>query len=207
MIKAVFLDLEGVVTHNGKILTDGVYRHTKDYLTKNQVLKRYKKARTGKLNYKEFFKGVPKNKRNDFLKEVYFHKGSKSALEKLYKQIPLYLASNHIDILFEKEINKLKIKKYFKKIFVSKEMRTRKPFLKFYKTLLKETKSKSSEVIFVDDTKRNLVGAKKCGMITVQMINKEYDERNKINFKADFEIKDLNELEKIIKKSDSPKKY
>ncbi|HNV01557.1 MAG TPA: HAD-IA family hydrolase [archaeon] len=200
MIKAIFLDLEGVVTHNGRILTDGVYRHTKNYLTKKQVLERYKKARTGKLSYEEFFRGVPKNKRDDFLKEVFFHKGSKTALEKLCKKYPLYLASNHIDILFEKEINKLKIKKYFKKIFVSKELKTRKPFLKFYKTILKKTNLKGNETIFVDDTKRNLKGAKKCKMITIQMVNPEHDDRNKIDFRADFEIKDLNELEKIIKK-------
>jgi len=165
VIKAIFLDLEGVVTHNGRILTDGVYRHTKNYLTKKQVLERYKKARTGKLSYEEFFRGVPKNKRDDFLKEVFFHKGSKTALEKLCKKYPLYLASNHIDILFEKEINKLKIKKYFKKIFVSKELKTRKPFLKFYKTILKKTNLKGNETIFVDDTKRNLKGAKKCKML------------------------------------------
>jgi len=200
VIKAIFLDLEGVVTHNGRILTDGVYRHTKNYLTKKQVLERYKKARTGKLSYEEFFRGVPKNKRDDFLKEVFFHKGSKTALEKLCKKYPLYLASNHIDILFEKEINKLKIKKYFKKIFVSKELKTRKPFLKFYKTILKKTNLKGNETIFVDDTKRNLKGAKKCKMITIQMVNPEHDDRNKIDFRADFEIKDLNELEKIIKK-------
>lgn len=200
MIKAIFLDLEGVVTHNGRILTDGVYKHTNKYLTKNQVLKRYQRARTGKLSYEEFFIGVPKNKRDDFLKEVYFHKGSKQFLEKFYQKIPLYLASNHIDILFEKEINKLKIKKYFKKIFVSKELKTRKPFLKFYKTILKKTNLKGNETIFVDDTKRNLKGAKKCKMITVQMVNPGDDDRNKLNFKSDFEIKDLNELEKIIKK-------
>jgi HAD superfamily hydrolase (TIGR01509 family) len=200
MIKAIFLDLEGVVTHNGRILTEGVYKHTKNYLTKKQVLERYQRARTGKLSYEKFFIGVPKNKRDDFLKEVYFHKGSKQFLEKFYQKIPLYLASNHIDILFEKEIKKLKIKKYFKKIFVSKELKTRKPFLKFYKTILQKTKLKGNEVIFVDDTKRNLNGAKKCKMITVQMVNPGDDDRNKINFKSDFEIKDLNELEKITKK-------
>jgi len=32
------------------------------------------------------------------------------------------------------------------------------------------------------------------------MVNPEHDDRNKIDFRADFEIKDLNELEKIIKK-------
>jgi len=200
LIKAIFIDLEGVITHNGRIMTDGVYKHAKNYLTKKQVLKRYKKARTGKISYEEFFKGVPKNKRNDFLKEVQFRKGSKEALKSLHKKYPLYLASNHVDVLFEKEIKKLKLKKYFKKIFVSKNLKTRKPFLKFYKTILKDTKLKGKEVIFVDDTRRNLRGAKKCNLITVQMINPGFDARNKMDFRADFEIKDLKELEKIIKK-------
>lgn len=202
MIKAIFFDLQGVLTKTGRLFSDDLPKAWEPEVKKEETIRRYYKYRVlKKINKKEFFDNVPNKKKNLFLKFSKIHSGAKIAVETLSKKYPLYIASNHIDYIFDEELKQIKLKKYFTDFIVSKDIKVAKPEKKFYEIMLKKAKVKGSEAMFIDDTKRNLEGAKKLGIITVWVNNKDdTDKRNKIKFKLDYEICNLKELIKIIRK-------
>ena len=199
MVKAIFIDFEGVVTARWNIFHGIMFETSlKHYMTMEEMEKRYAKARVGKLSFEEFLKGVPASEHYSFLEHVKYRRGSREALKILRKKWALYIASNHVSGFFEKEIEQLGAKRYFRKLFASHLMGKAKPDRAFFEQMLKETGLKADECVFVDDAKRNLEAAKKLGFVTVWMNNECDDKRNKTLFKPDFEIKDLRELEKLI---------
>jgi putative hydrolase of the HAD superfamily len=147
---------------------------------------------------KEFFKNVPKEKRSLFLKFSKIHAGAKIATKTLSKKYPLYIASNHIDFIFEEELKQIKLKEFFKDFIVSKNIGLAKPDKKFYEYMLKLANVKAKESIFIDDTKTNLETAKKLGINTIWVNNNDENKRNDISYKPDFEISNLKELIKIV---------
>jgi putative hydrolase of the HAD superfamily len=203
MIKAIFLDFEGVIEQENDIVTAFFYPECKDYMSFEELKDRYHLARDGKITYAKMFEGVPREKHFAFMHDVNYLEDSKEALEELSKKIPLYLASDHFDTVFEKEIEKLDAKKYFKQIFVSYELGTHKPLPDFFEKILVQSGCKANECIFVDDAKANLATAKQFGFTTVWMNLERPDTRNKVEYKPDYEIKNLVELIKIIDKINS----
>jgi len=199
MIKAIFLDFEGVITARWNILHGVIFKDLEGEITYEEMDQRYQLAKVGKITFAQFIKGIPKNKWKSFEKYVKYRKGSKSALVKLSKKYPLYIASNHIPGFFEREMWLLEAKKYFKKVFASHKMGLAKPNPEFYLAMLKKTGLKAEECLFVDDAKRNLEAAKKLGFVTVWMDNKSEDKRNNTPYLPDLTITDLRELEKSIK--------
>jgi len=197
MIKAIFLDFEGVITNSPMLLHKNLYGKIKNEISYEDFDARYQPAKIGESTYKEFLKGFEKYEKS-LLKFVKFRKGAKKVLNYFYlKKIPMFLASNHIDELAEKEVKILGIEKYFKKMFFSHKLRLAKPDEKFFGEILKQSglNFKKNEMIFIDDAKRNLLVAKKFGFVTVYANNgMSEDRRNRIDFKADYEIKNLLEL-------------
>lgn len=203
MIKAIFFDLQGVLTKTGRMFSENLPRAWEPEVSEEETIRRYYKYRTlKKINKKDFFKGVPSKKKDLFLKFSKIHPGAKIAVETLSKKYPLYVASNHIDYIFDEELKQIKLKKYFTDFVVSKDIKFAKPDKKFYEIMLKKAKVKGKEAIFIDDAKTNLKGASKLGITTVWVNNKDGDKRNYENFKPDYEISNLKELIKIVKKID-----
>jgi HAD superfamily hydrolase (TIGR01509 family) len=203
MIKAIFLDFEGVVTNTPMLLHKDLFDKIKDQITLDEFNSRYRLAKIGKLSYKELMKGFEEYE-EFVLSRIKFRPGTKKALDTFYsKKIPMFLASNHVDWLSAKEIEILDVEKYFVKIFFSNKMGVAKPSEEFYKEILAKCgiDLKKEEMVFVDDAKRNLLAAKKLGFITVYLPNGiNEDTRNQLDYTADYEIKDLTELDKIISK-------
>ncbi|MFA5931656.1 MAG: HAD-IA family hydrolase [archaeon] len=206
MIKAVFLDYEGVVTAEWSIVHAHLFPKVSDFLSYEELKKRYDLGKRGKLTFEEFVKGIPPEKRFLHMKMVRYRKGSKEAIKNLRKKFHLYVASNHLEVYFDKEVEKMKSKKYFRKLFVSNELKCAKPDKEFFDKILKLSGEKSEESIFVDDAKRNLIAAKQSGFVTIWVNNKATNDiRNHLEFTPDYEITDLRELEKIIEKINSKK--
>ena len=197
MIKAIFLDFEGVIEQENDIITAFFYPECKDYMSFEELIDRYHLARDGKINYEKMFSGVPKEKHFTFMNKVNYLKGSKEALEELSKKFPLFLASDHFDTVFEMELEKLNAEKYFKKIFVSYKLKTHKPLPEFFEKILAQSACKANESIFVDDAKKNLATAKQFGFTTIWMNLERPDKRNDVEYKPDYEIKDLRELKAV----------
>lgn len=208
MIKAIFLDFEGVVTAEWSIIHAHLFPKLGEFFPYDELKKRYDLGKRGKLTFEQFTKGIPVEKRFGHMDKVKYRRGSKEALQKLSKKFKLYIASNHLPIYFDEEIKKLKIKKYFRKLFPSNELNCAKPDKEFFYKILKISGEKNNESIFVDDAKRNLIAAKNNGFITIWMNNKdEKDVRNQIEFKPDYEISDLREVMKIVEEINNKNKF
>jgi HAD superfamily hydrolase (TIGR01509 family) len=201
MVKAIFFDLQGVLTEHGRMFSENLPDAWEPEVEREEAIRRYYKFRTlPEIDKKEFFKGVPENKKEVFLELSKIHDGAKEVVVELSKSYPLYVASNHIDYIFEKEIEQIGLGDYFKEKIVSKNIGVAKPDKEFYESMLSIANVEASEAIFIDDTKTNLEGAKKLGIKTIWLKNNDDNPRNQIDFKADFEISDLREMIDIIKK-------
>jgi 2-haloacid dehalogenase len=202
MIKAIFFDFEGVITSTPMLLHKNFFEEVQKIINLEEFEKRYQKAKIGEIKYKDFMKGLEEYEEYLF-NCISLRENVIQTLEKLYKKFPLFVASNHIDYLSKKSVEKLNVGKYFKKMFFSNEMKLAKPSQEFFETILEQSNLnlEKNEMIFVEDAKRNLVTAKKLGFITVYLPNGiSTDRRNQIDFEADYEIKSLKELPKIVEK-------
>lgn len=201
MLKAIFFDLQGVLTKHGRLFSTDLPAAWEPEVKKEETIRRYYEFRTKKeLNEKEFFNNVPQEKTKLYLNFSKIHEGAEVAVKTLYKKYPLYIASNHISKIFDEELEQIKLKQYFTDFIVSKDIGVAKPDILFFEIMLKTAKVKGSEAIFIDDTKTNLEGAKKLGITTVWVNNKTDNPRNQINYKPDYEISDLKDLIEIVEK-------
>ncbi len=90
--------------------------------------------------------------------------------EKGYK---LYILSNfHKEAFLEIE-KKCEFKKYFDGKIVSYDVKLLKPEKEIYEGLLKKYNLNPEETLFIDDTLVNIESAKKLGILTIHLINKE----------------------------------
>ncbi len=202
-IKTIFLDFEGVISHNGLFIHTDVYDLIKDKISYEEAKERYSKARTAEISFEEFEKDYPKDWMTKALDKVIFHKGAEEFLKWAKGKYPLFLASNNVAVLCEKEIDKLKIRNYFDKLFISCYMKKRKANDDFFEHIIKDCKN-PLPAIFVDDAKKNLITAKKFGFITIWVNNSKtelsLDQRNLVDYKPDYEITDLMEIKDILEK-------
>jgi putative hydrolase of the HAD superfamily len=172
MIKAIFLDFEGVITNEGRICHGVIFPSLEKYFSIDELHKRYEKGKFGLIEEEEFFKGIPKEKRYSFLKKVKYSPNAKKAIKELKKITKIFIASNQVKCIFEEETKKLGILKLTDGVFMSAYMQKAKPQKEFYEEMLQKTKFKPEECIFVDDAKRNLIPAKEIGFNVVWMNRK-----------------------------------
>lgn len=99
---------------------------------------------------------IPKH-RIDFLKE-------------LKKECPIYLLSNTNEIHIDKalrEWNKQSnesIHEFFNHVYLSHEMRLRKPNKEIFEAVCSEQQLDPSKVLFIDDSIQHIEGARSCGL-------------------------------------------
>ena len=94
-------------------------------------------------------------------------------LETIKSKYKIYLFSNtnkiHYDAFqetFRKQTGKQNFDDYFIKAYYSHTLGLRKPYPESFKTLLKQENLVASETLFIDDTPKNIEGAKKAGLQT-----------------------------------------
>jgi 2-haloacid dehalogenase len=192
MIKAVLLDYAGVIKKRGDIFKDAILEYPKEFENARNF---FEKAKENIVNEKEFTNLFSKEKIEWFYKNNSLHDGMKNFLEN--NKLELFIASNYVSNVLEKELDFLNIKKYFKKIFVSDKIGFRKPSQEFFEKVLKEIPYSPNEIVFVDDQKKNLKSAKKFGLKTIWVNNKNGFGNND-SFVADKEIDNLNLLKDVI---------
>lgn len=90
----------------------------------------------------------------------------------------------------------LKLEKYFDLVITFEDTGRKKPSRLPFKAAIRKLKVKPENVVMIGDSiKRDIVGAKKLGMLTVLA---KYGQIRKEKGKADFEINDISEILKII---------
>lgn len=96
-------------------------------------------------------------------------------LRKLAEKYDLYLLSNNNPICMPRsrqifEENGTPLDEVFKKCFLSYELKTLKPSEKFYKTVVKEIGLPAEQMVFIDDSMKNVEGAVAAGLPAVHYV-------------------------------------
>jgi HAD superfamily hydrolase (TIGR01509 family) len=202
MIKAVLLDFAGVVRQKGDLMEPLVefcpsvsYEYAKEL---------YNRAKINEITNDEYEKHFTKEAFDWLIKNSTIHEGLENFLHK--NKLPIYVASNYVTSVIEKELTGMDIRDFFNGFFVSDKLRVAKPNKEFYLKILEELQLKPEEVLFADDQKRNLVTSKELGIISVWVNNTRVDPfGNNGDVKVDYEIYKIDELLEIIKKINSGK--
>lgn len=196
MIKAILLDYAGVIRQQGDLLENIVELCDKDF-TIQKAKEIYDQAKINTIPEKKYLSYFSEEGMNWLYKMITIHSGLMDFLEK--NTMPVYIASNYITGIIEKEIDILGVRNYFSKIFVSDKMKVAKPSKEFYYKILSELGLKPNEVIFVDDQKKNLKPLKEIGITSVWVNNTKIDSfGNNSDVIPDYEIYEISELLEII---------
>ena len=130
---------------------------------------------------------------------------TRETITKLYeKGYYLGIISNNSIRNVEYILKRENIKKYFKKIVISEEIKERKPNIKVYLKAFEDIpKEKYNEIAFVsDELLEDLLGVKVLGVKTIwyeQNINNKWKKKEKVLMEPDYKIKSMKELLDIIK--------
>jgi putative hydrolase of the HAD superfamily len=107
-----------------------------------------------------------------------FRKNSLTYIASLKKDYRVFLFSNtniiHFEafmILFEQQIGVGHFHDYFEKAYYSHEMNLRKPDVESFEFIIRENNLDAEETLFVDDTLKNIEGAKAAGLQTLWLQN------------------------------------
>lgn len=97
--------------------------------------------------------------------------GMEEIVEKLNNVYPLYLLSNTNEAHLEYILDKFRILKYFREMFLSYKIGSMKPEQKIYKVMLEKLNVNPKEILYIDDKLENLEAAKEFGIISYKFIN------------------------------------
>lgn len=181
-IKAIIFDVAGVMTTlEDKDIVD---HSIKQYKIKKEIfepiyyryLYQYERNQISEEQFlKRLFKAINRPFDKDFLNKKFSFKKPKPKVmqfvKSLNKRYKVYYLTNEGEDYWKKVLKKYKIHKLVKKGFASYQIGSRKPSRKVFKYILRIIKCKPKEVIFIDDTKKNVNGALKVGLNAVQFNN------------------------------------
>lgn len=129
---------------------------------------------------------------------------TRETIIKLYeKGYYLGIISNNSIRNVEYILKREDIRKYFKKVVISEEVKERKPNLKVYMKAFEEIpKEEYNKIVFVsDELLEDLLGVKVLGVKTIwyeQNINNKWKKKEEILIKPDYKIKSMKELLDIV---------
>lgn len=125
-------------------------------------------------------------------------KGSREMLEQLKDKCELVIISNGFKRQQYHRLDNARFSNYFTRIFLSEEVGYNKPDKNFFDIVLQniENKQKSKILVVGDSITADIVGGKNSGIDTCWYNPK--NKENKTDVKPNYEIKDFQELLKII---------
>jgi HAD superfamily hydrolase (TIGR01509 family) len=196
LIKAIFLDCAGVITQLGSVF-ESMTKRFPDGPTMEKARELFSDAKIGKMSNAEYLNHFSEECFLWCLNQVSEHEGIMSFLKA--NSLPVFIASNHISKIINKELNIIDVREYFNDIFVSDKLKLAKPNKAFYEKVLELSGYKANESIFVDDQKKNLVVPKALGMTTIWVNNTKTDPYgDNANTTPDHSIYKIDELLPII---------
>ena len=158
-----------------KFMLKNLRYNDKCAITDGELIKRLNKKFKLKLTinsyYKYYYKYIKQNQ--NMLKLI----------RKLKKQCKLVIFSNTRKLHLKGVLKHVNYRRLFDHIFISQNLCTRKPELKYYKLFLKIMRANPKNCIFIDDKERNFPPARKLGIHCIK-------------------FKSINDLKKKLKKFD-----
>ena len=184
-IKAIVFDIGGVVTKPHKInLSRILSEYYKISLSKfsGAIFRKWDKMLTGKTSMKQYYRYI--TARLNIKDTNKFEKKWESLMKKHVepnKEMQLLIKDirkNYKIIAFtnvSKDVERIGIKKgiydHFHIKVCSCNEGMKKPEKEFYKLLIKKSQCKPQELVFIDDSKNNLIPAQKLGIQTIHFKN------------------------------------
>lgn len=141
---------------------------------------------TGKISNEEFYAGLRKiaqvNLSDSQIRDAWnailldFPAERLDWLDEINKKYQIFLFSNtnqiHYDAfmaIFKAQTGKHDFNQYFIKAYYSQELGLRKPYKESYQKIIDEQKLIPAETLFIDDTLKNIEGAKQVGLQTFHL--------------------------------------
>ena len=192
MTKNIIFDLGGVFMNLDFNLTQQAFVDLgiptfAQMFTQHHANHLFEDLETGKISaeifYNTFRETTHTNLTDDQIKTAWnalildFPKERMNWLEMIGKKYKIFLFSNtniihyqcFTDIL-RKENQCEDLGQYFIKAYYSHEMGLRKPYVESYQKILEEQGLSAAETLFIDDTLKNIEGAKKAGLQTIHLV-------------------------------------
>ncbi len=190
-IEAIIFDLGGVIIDIDFNLTlKALEKYTShqfgegEYLTKHPIFYEFE---TGKISENTFFSEIQKifglNATLAELKQAWnallldIPQKRVNLLENLQNQLPTFILSNtnpthleEVENILRKQTSAATLKMLVRKPYYSFEVGKAKPERAIYEQVIEENNLKPEKTLFIDDSLRNLEGAKKVGLQTLRII-------------------------------------
>jgi len=210
-IKAVLFDNDGVILNSNYAYLDILEKLFKKYgikTKKEEVLhhfgekpKRIIQEEFHKHNVSKVYSEYTKMVRSkDFLKRVKIISGSKNALEILSKKYKLALITGAIRVSAYPSIRKFGLHKYFETTITSDDVKEGKPNPESIRKAMKKLGVRPSECLYVGDAPSDVKMAERARVKVVVVLTGVLNRGEARKLKADYIIKDLSGLGKILKK-------
>ena len=194
-IKNVIFDLGGIFikihfSATEKAFFDLGISNWSEFYTQNTASELFEKLETGKITPEEFYKGFIKESgvelKDEEIRNAWnamlgtFPPERLEWLEKIRKQYNIYLFSNtnliHYNAfqkIYRQGTAKQNFDDYFIKAHYSHELGVRKPYPESFAKLLQAENLDAAETLFIDDTAKNIEGAKLAGLQTILLLPPE----------------------------------
>ena len=191
-IKNILFDLGGIFMNLDYHLTEkafidlGIVSFTEMY-TQHHANSMFEDLETGKISTEEFYNAFRQvsnsNLSNEQIKTAWnamlldFPIERLNWLQEIGEKYKVYLYSNtnqiHYDAFMGIVSNTTGIKNFnslFIKAYYSHELGLRKPYIGSFHKILEEQHLVPGETLFIDDTLKNIEGAKKAGLQTIHLV-------------------------------------
>lgn len=107
------------------------------------------------------------NKIINSIYKIKFSVENLNILKENYPDIKLVVATNHLSIIQDYILNTFG--NIFDKIYISANLHAIKPNCEFYTKLLEDLNITPEEMLFLDDSDKNIIGAKQCNIKTIHI--------------------------------------
>jgi len=192
-IKNIIFDLGGVFLNINFAKTEAAFAQLgvtnfNSYITQHSITDLFELLETGKISPEEFYEGFRKKSASILSDEqianawnallLDFPPERIAWLDVVRKKYNVFLYSNtnqiHYDAfteMFKAQTGLPDFNSYFIKAWYSHELGLRKPYPASYLHILNEQHLNATETLFIDDTLKNIEGAKEAGLQTIHLIH------------------------------------
>src|SRR3989304_6626322 len=178
MIKVIAFDYTGVVAAYGPIkkwIDANIDKNDKRYLLYKNGAEKWD---IGEMTLDEMYlvlseiTGVPAEKLwGEFFEKQILNAEVVETIKNLKKKYKVLLFSNHHGELLRKLLVKHNITHLFDNVIVSSEHRKKKPNTEFFDVLVEISGVSKNEILFIDDSKENIVGGQRFGIKSLLFTN------------------------------------
>ena len=177
MIKVIAFDYAGVVTP-GPMTQWAENNQVKDQSKWDAYLENAHKWDRGEMTVDQVYEilfgitGIPAGQIwEEFYAKAVLRENVVEIIKRLKKNYKIFLFSNFISEPLRKLIKHHQIDKYFDGVIISSEHKMQKPHFEFFDLLVKRAGVKKDEIIFIDDSIKNVEGAKEYGIKSILFTN------------------------------------